>query len=140
MAPNSPAPSSTRDGRPRRASASAVVSPPSPPPQMRMGLSLAIAALAELAYHADALDLPVERHARRLLHAFPHGLAQCLDVGCGRGAEIDQEIAVHFRHLRIADLEAAAAGGVDELPGLVPWRILEGRAAGAALDRLRRFA
>src|SRR6185436_659550 len=39
MAPNSGAPSSTRTGRPRRASASAVVSPPSPPPMMRMGWS-----------------------------------------------------------------------------------------------------
>ena len=38
MAPNSGAPSSTRTGMPWRASASAVVSPPSPPPTMRMGL------------------------------------------------------------------------------------------------------
>src|SRR5262245_65075353 len=103
---------------------------------MRMGLSLAIAALGELAYHADALDLPVERDARCLLHALAHGLAQCLDIGSGRGTEIDQEVAVHLRHLGVADLEPATAGSVDELPGLLPRRVLEGRAAGAALDRL----
>ena len=40
--------------------------------------------------------------------------------------------------LRVADDEAAAAGGIDQLPGLVPGRVLEGRAAGAALHRLRR--
>ena len=36
--------------------------------------------------------------------------------------------------------QAAAAGRVDQLPGLVAGRVLEGRAAGAALDRLRRLA
>ena len=41
MAPNSGAPSSTRLAMPRRASASAVVSPPSPPPTMRMGSDFA---------------------------------------------------------------------------------------------------
>src|SRR5205807_6806339 len=38
--------------------------------------------------------------------------------------------------LRIADLQPTAAGSVDELPRLVTGRVLEGRAAGAALDRL----
>ena len=36
--------------------------------------------------------------------------------------------------------QAAAAGRVDQLPGLVARRVLEGRAAGAALHRLRRLA
>src|SRR5262249_13570186 len=60
--------------------------------------------------------------------------------GGGGAAEIDQKIAVHLRHLRIADFQAAAAGGIDELPRFVTRRVLEGRAAGAALDRLGRFA
>jgi hypothetical protein len=51
-----------------------------------------------------------------------------------------KKIAMHLRHLRIADAQAAAAGGVDKLPRFVAGRILEGRAAGAALDRLRRLA
>ena len=51
----------------------------------------------------------------------------------GGVAEIDQEIAVQLGDLRVADGQAAAAGGVDQLPGLVAGRILEGRAAGAAL-------
>ena len=42
--------------------------------------------------------------------------------------------------LGIADLQAAATGRVDQLPGLVPRRILEGRAAGAAAQRLARLA
>ena len=34
-----------------------------------------------------------------------------------RAAEIDQKVAVHLRNLRATDLQAAAAGGVDQLPG-----------------------
>src|SRR5262249_6757680 len=90
--------------------------------------------------HADALDLPIERDAGRLLYAPAHGLTQRLDVGRGRATEIDQEIAMHLRYLGIADLEPAAAGGVDQLPSLATGRILEGRAARAALDWLRRLA
>ena len=73
-------------------------------------------------------------------HAPAHRLAQRLDIGGGGAAEIDQEIAVHLRDLRGPVFQATAAGGVDELPCLVTRRILEGRAAGAALDRLRRLA
>src|SRR5262249_38072238 len=36
--------------------------------------------------------------------------------------------------------EAATAGGIDELPRFVTRRVLEGRAPGAALDRLGRLA
>ena len=73
-------------------------------------------------------------------HAPAHRLAQRLDVGGGGAAEIDEKIAVHLRDLGGPVLQAAAAGGIDELPRLVAGRILEGRAAGAALDRLRRLA
>src|SRR5262249_30855517 len=136
MAPNSGAPSSTRTGHPRCASASAAVSPPSPPPTMRMGSFIAL--LSRLR-HSDPLDLPFQLNAGVLLHARAHRLAQRLDVGGAGAAEIDQEVAVHFGNLRIADLESAAAGGVDQLPGFVAGRVFEGRAAGAALDRLRRL-
>src|SRR5262249_59245777 len=44
------------------------------------------------------------------------------------------------RRLRVADFEAAATGGIDELPRFMTRRVLEGRAAGAALDRLGRLA
>src|SRR5712691_11530435 len=88
----------------------------------------------------DPLDLPFELDAGFLLDASSHRLAQGLDVGGAGAAEIDQEIAVHLRDLRATDLEPAAAGGIDELPGLAAGRVLEGRAAGAALDRLGRLA
>src|SRR5438552_14512035 len=60
---------------------------------------------------ADPLDLPIEIDARGLLHALTHGLAQRLDVGGSRAAEIDQKVAMHLGDLGVADLEAAAAGG-----------------------------
>ena len=74
------------------------------------------------------------------LHAPAHGLAELLDLRRGGAALVDQEVAVQLGNLRRADGEAAQAGLVDELPGFVAGRILEGRAAGAALDRLRRLA
>src|SRR5262249_27719783 len=135
MAPNSGAPSSTRTGHPRCASASAAVSPPSPPPTMRIGSFIAL--LGRFC-HSDPLDLPSQLDAGILLHALAPRLAQRLDVGGAGAAEVDQEVAVHFGHLRIADLESAAADGIDQLPGFVAGRVLESRAAGAALDRLRR--
>src|SRR5213593_1708777 len=98
-----------------------------------MGRAKSEAHPAALRRHADPFDLPVELNARRLPHARAHGLAQRLDVGGSRSAEIDQEVAVHIRHLRVADLEPAAAGGIDELPGFLSRRVLEGRAAGSAL-------
>src|SRR3954465_14276904 len=58
----------------------------------------------------------------------------------GGVAGIDEEIAVHFRDLRPSHAQAAAAGGVDQFPGAVAGRILEGRAAGLFADRLRGFA
>src|SRR6266436_9349641 len=58
----------------------------------------------------------------------------------GRGTGIDQEVAVHFRDLRVADPQAAAAGGIDQLPGAFARRILEGRAAGLFANRLSGFA
>src|SRR5689334_386619 len=45
-----------------------------------------------------------------------------------------------FRDLSVASSDSAAPGGVDQRPGLVTMRILEGRAAGAAAQRLRFLA
>src|SRR5205823_9465611 len=42
--------------------------------------------------------------------------------------------------LRAADAQTAAAGGLDQLPGAMVRRILEGRATGLFADRLRVFA
>src|SRR6476619_1668100 len=74
-------------------------------------------------YHMAALrqaladDLPLQGHAAGLANASAHSLAQPLDV-LGRGvAVVDQEVAVHLRHLGAADAETAAAGLVDQLPG-----------------------
>src|SRR3954471_21352838 len=45
-----------------------------------------------------------------------------------------------FRDLGIADSKAAATRGIDQYPGLMPRRVLEGRATGAAAQRLRFLA
>src|ERR1700759_236014 len=77
------------------------------------------------ARHADPLDFPGEFDAGIIFDPLTHGFAQRLDLG-GRGiAEIDQEIAMHLGDLRIADAQASAAGGVNQLPGLMAGRILE---------------
>ena len=97
------------------------------------------AVLDRLYRDADAVDLPLQRDAGALVDALPHSLAERLDVGGARFAEIDQEIAMHLRDLCIADTQSPAAGSVDELPRFPARRIFEGRAAGAASHRLRRF-
>src|SRR4029079_14759926 len=69
-----------------------------------------------------------------------HARTECVDVGAGGIALVDEEVAMHLRDLGIADAQATTAGGIDQLPGLLAGRILEGRAAGAALDRLHFLA
>src|SRR5690242_20628894 len=88
----------------------------------------------------DPLDLPFEIDAGTLLDALSHCFTEIFDIGRGRRALIDQEVAMQLGNLRAADDQPAAAGLVDELPSLVAGRVLEGRPAGAALDRLRRLA
>ncbi len=51
-------------------------------------------------------------------------------------AIVDQEVAVHFRHLGAADAKAPAPGRVDQLPGAGAGRVLERGAARALLHRL----
>src|SRR5690606_16774723 len=81
-------------------------------------------------------DLPLKGHARIRLDSCPYGLAQPLDVFRGRLPLVDEEIAVHLGNLRAADAQAAAAGRVDELPGAVTRRILEGGSASSLARRL----
>ncbi len=64
------------------------------------------------------------------------GFAERFDVMRGGVADVDQEITVHLRDLGATDLQAATAGSVDQFPGAVAGRILEGRAAGLFPDRL----
>src|SRR5581483_4095660 len=90
--------------------------------------------------NAEAFDLPFELDAARLLDPRAHRFAEFLDLGAGGVALVDEEVAVHLGDLGVADREPAAAGGVDQLPGLLAGRILEGRAAGPALDRLGLLA
>src|SRR3546814_4223087 len=71
-----------------------------------------------------------------LRHPAARLLAEVLQVGGGRRAGVDQEVAVLVRHHGAAEREPAAAGGVDELPGPMARRDLEGAAAGAAADWL----
>ncbi len=67
-------------------------------------------------------------------------LAERLDIGRHGPAEVEQEIAMLVRNLRVAAAQAPAAGGVDQRPRLRARRILEGRSAGAAAQRLARLA
>ncbi len=53
-------------------------------------------------------------------------VAQRLDIGTARLAEVEEEVAMFFRNLGIADAKAPAACRVDQLPGLGAGRILEG--------------
>ncbi len=55
-------------------------------------------------------------------------------------AGVEQEVAVLLAHLRAAAHQPAAAGGVDQLPGLLARRVAERAAAGAGAHRLRRLA
>src|SRR5436190_20144943 len=89
---------------------------------------------------ADPFDFPFQLDSGLFFDAPPYLLAEVLDIRRARIAAVDQEVAVQLGHLRVADDKAAAAGGIDQLPSLVPGRILEGRAAGAAFDRLCRLA
>src|SRR4051812_2767136 len=73
-------------------------------------------------------------------HPRANGFTKGFDVVAGGAAGVDQEIAVHFGHLRAPDPQAPAAGRVDQLPGALAWRILERRAAGLFTYRLRGFA
>src|SRR4051812_13891686 len=74
------------------------------------------------------------------LDPLAHGFAQSFNVMARGVTGVDKEVAVHFRHLRAADLEAPAAGGIDQLPGAVARRVLEGGATGLFTNRLSRFA
>src|SRR5690348_1615369 len=91
-------------------------------------------------WHTHPLDLPFERDAELLLHASAHALAESFYIRGGCLPGVDEEIAVLLGNLCCPVHEAAAARFIDQLPSLVPGRILEGRAAGLRFNRLSRFA
>src|SRR5437879_5679817 len=88
----------------------------------------------------DPLDFPMQLYTVIRFNPLAHGFAQRFNVMAGGVTGVDQEVAVHFRYLRAADTQAAAAGGIDQLPGAVPRRILEGGAAGLFTNRLSCLA
>src|SRR5260221_480074 len=90
--------------------------------------------------HADAADLPGQRDAAVGEHARPYRFAELLEIGGRRAAGVDQEVAVLLRYHCAALLQAATAGAVDQLPGLVAGWVGEGAAAGPRADRLAGFA
>jgi hypothetical protein len=61
----------------------------------------------------NSLNLPIKLNAGALLHTLAHGFTQHLDIGGARAAQVDEKIAMQFRDLRAAYLEAAAAGRID---------------------------
>src|SRR3990170_4794815 len=56
----------------------------------------------------DPLDFPLEQDVGFFHHPAPHFLAQFLDLGACRVAEVQEEIAMLFRDLRVAEPESAA--------------------------------
>ena len=94
--------------------------------------------------YPDALDFPFELDTGPC-HLGADFFAEGFDVGAGCFAQVEQEVAVLFRHLRIAPAQATAAGGVDEGPRLIAFGILKveppvrERAAAARLRAQRRY-
>src|SRR5258707_271242 len=99
---------------------------------------------AATGHDIETLGETVRARVRENSGIFPypraHGFAEGFDIMAGRRPGVDQEIAVHLRHLGAADAQAAAAGGVDQLPGAVAGRILEGRSPRFFANRLRGLA
>src|SRR3546814_17274479 len=96
------------------------------------------------ARQTDSTNLPPQGDAGRLKNPPADLLAERLEVVGGGGAGVDQEIAVLVGNHRAAAPQAAAAGFIDELPGLAACgvrvcRVGEGRAAGAGSDRLAQL-
>jgi hypothetical protein len=89
---------------------------------------------------SDPLDFPMQLYTRIRFNPLAHGFAQHFNIMPGGVAGVDEEVAVHFRDLRPAHPQTPAAGGVDQLPGAVAGRVLEGRAAGLFANRLSGFA
>src|ERR1700674_202766 len=82
----------------------------------------------------DPANFPFELDPGAFLDPGADEFAEILDVGRAGRTQVDQEIAVHLRDLGLAEFEPAAARPVDELPGLLARRVLEGRPSG---DRKR---
>ena len=89
----------------------------------------------------DPPDFPIEINFTGFQHALAHGFAQRLNVGGAGVAVINEEIAMQFGNLRLADTQAPTSRSIDKFPGLRPVRagparIFERAAARARFDRL----
>src|SRR3546814_370226 len=83
---------------------------------------------------------PLQFDPRMRLHPAADFLAQRLDIGGRCPAEVEQEVGMLLRNLRIAYPQAPATGRIDQRPSLVSRRVLEGRPARARTQRLARLA
>src|SRR3546814_19685833 len=90
--------------------------------------------------YSNALNFPFKHDARLRLHTFTHVLAQRFYVGAACATEIEEEVAMLFRNMSRAFRETPAACFIDQAPGLVPIRVLEGGTASAGPQGLRFFA
>src|SRR5215470_10292684 len=104
------------------------------------GFALTRAPERRLHGNADPLDFPMQLYTGIRQDPLAHGFAQRFNVMAGGVTGVDQEVAVHFRHLGAADAQAPAAGGINQLPGAVAGRVLEGGAAGLFTNRLSCLA
>src|SRR5579885_365354 len=96
--------------------------------------------LALLGHHLSAyFHLQFERDAEALAHSGAGQRDQRQNIGGPRAAEVDDEVGVARRKLRLADLLAFQARRLDQPPRIVARRILEDRAS-AGLGRLRLLA
>ena len=91
--------------------------------------------------HPHALDFPFEVDAAVGLDPAADFLAQRLDLGrAGALPRLSRKLQCFSETWASPIAQAAAAGGVDQPPGLGAGRVLEGRAAGAAAQRLALLA
>ena len=61
----------------------------------------------------EAFDFPSQGEVEFFLNTAADFFAQVFQIGGGRGAIVNHEIAVFFGHIRPADFEAAAIHRVD---------------------------
>src|SRR5881394_3037107 len=53
----------------------------------------------------DPLDFPMQLYTGIRLDSLTHGFAEHFNIMAGGVSSVDQEVAVHFRHLRAADAQ-----------------------------------
>src|SRR5690606_15004033 len=86
---------------------------------------------------SDDSDFLLQFHAVFAPHRVAHMGDQPLDVRRLRLPQVDDEVRVLFRHLRIADAVALEAAGLDQPGRMVVRRVAEGRSRVGQIERLR---